>query len=81
MATDVNGVYLDWQTPQVRLLSHTTPDELEGYEFPAGSMGPKVLAACRFVRQTGQRAAFGALADLAEMIAGAAGTQVTTPAV
>jgi carbamate kinase len=79
MATDVDGVYLDWQTPQARLLSHTTPDELTGHDFPAGSMGPKVLAACWFVRQTGQRAVIGALADLEQMVAGAAGTQVSMP--
>jgi carbamate kinase len=78
MATDVDGVYLDWQTPQARLLRHTTPDELETYTFPAGSMGPKVMAACRFVRQTGRRAAIGALADLDKLVTGAAGTQVST---
>jgi carbamate kinase len=77
MATDVEGVYLDWQTPHARLLLHTTPEELESYEFPAGSMGPKVMAACRFVRQTGQRAAIGALTDLEKLVAGEAGTQVT----
>jgi carbamate kinase len=76
LATDVDGVYLDWQTPQARLLRHTTPQELEAYAFPAGSMGPKVSAACWFVRQTGQRAAIGALADLAKLVAGEGGTQV-----
>jgi carbamate kinase len=76
LATDVDGVYLGWQTPQNRLLRHTTPQELEAYTFPAGSMGPKVSAACWFVRQTGQRAAIGALDELAQLVAGAAGTQV-----
>jgi carbamate kinase len=42
-------------------------------------MGPKVSAACWFVRQTGQRAAIGALADLAQLVTGAAGTQVLAP--
>jgi carbamate kinase len=79
MATDVDGVYLDWQTPHARLLRHTTPDELARYEFAAGSMGPKVMAACWFVRQTGQRAAIGALADLEKLVTGKAGTQVTAP--
>ena len=32
--------------------------------FAAGSMGPKVEAACRFARATGKRAAIGELADL-----------------
>jgi carbamate kinase len=79
MATDVDGVYLNWQTPQAHLLSRTTPSELERYAFPAGSMGPKVMAACGFVRQTGQRAVIGALSDLEKMVAGQAGTQVTAP--
>ena len=38
-------------------------------------MGPKVEAACDFVRRTGQRAVIGSLADLPEMVAGVAGTQ------
>lgn len=33
--------------------------------FAAGSMGPKVEAACRFASATGKRAAIGALADSA----------------
>jgi carbamate kinase len=76
LATDVDGVYLDWHTPQSRLLRHTTPQELEAYTFPAGSMGPKVAAACWFGRQTGQRAAIGTFTDLARLVAGEAGTQV-----
>ena len=39
-------------------------------------MGPKVEAVCRFVDQTGQRAAIGQLEDLAGLVAGTAGTQV-----
>jgi len=44
--------------------------------FAAGSMGPKVDAACRFVRATGKNAAIGALDDLSRIIAGTAGTTV-----
>ena len=49
MATDTDGVYLDWGTPTARRLRRTTPAELAQYDFPAGSMGPKVAAACEFV--------------------------------
>jgi carbamate kinase len=45
--------------------------------FAAGSMGPKVAAACRFVEATGKTAAIGALGDLSRIIAGTAGTTVT----
>jgi carbamate kinase len=74
MATDAEGVYLDWGKPTARLLAHTTPDELSRYEFPAGSMGPKVESACEFVRVTGRTAAIGALADIEQIVEGQAGT-------
>ena len=41
MATDVDGVYLDWDSPEQRRLGRVKPEELAGYEFAAGSMGPK----------------------------------------
>lgn len=76
MATDVEGVFLDWGTPDARLIRQATPDEMDAYEFAAGSMGPKVEAACSFVRSTGNRAAIGALADIEAIVAGEAGTMV-----
>jgi carbamate kinase len=77
MATDVDGVYLHWGEPNQTRLNRVTPEELTGYEFPAGSMGPKVEAAARFVAKTGRRAAIGSLADIAGIVAGEAGTTVT----
>ena len=78
MATDVDGVYLDWGTPRQRRLDRVTPEELAGYQFAAGSMGPKVEAAARFAAKTGGRAAIGSLTDIAGIIAGTAGTNVVT---
>ena len=78
MATDVDGVYLHWGRPEQRRLGRVTPGELAGYEFAAGSMGPKVEAAARFVAKTGRRAAIGSLADIAGIVAGTAGTNVVT---
>ena len=75
MATDADGVYLNWGTDSAEKILTTTPDEIEKHEFEAGSMGPKVEAACDFVRRTGQRAVIGSLADLPAMVAGNAGTQ------
>ena len=75
MATDTDGVYLDWGTEEARRIERTTPDEIEKYEFAAGSMGPKVEAAADFVSRTGQRAFIGALADIPAMVEGTAGTQ------
>ena len=75
LATDASGVYLDWGTDDAKMIERTTPEEIEQFEFAAGSMGPKVEAAADFVRRTGQRAVIGALADLEAMVAGKAGTQ------
>jgi len=76
MATDVDGAYVDWGTPQQRKLEKVSVDELRGYDFPAGSMGPKIQAAVRFVELTGARAAIGALADIERIVEGDAGTQI-----
>ncbi len=78
MATDVDGVYLDWGQPSQRRLEQVTPDELRAISFPAGSMGPKVDAAAEFVEASGKRAAIGSLADLDGMVAGTAGTNVVS---
>ena len=78
MATDADAVYLDWNTPQAKAIKRISPDALKQHEFAAGSMGPKVEAACQFAEQTGKMAAIGALADLEEMVNGVAGTTVTT---
>lgn len=76
MATDVAGVYLHWNTDHAKQLYTTTPGELCIHHFAAGSMGPKVESACRFVTRTGRRAAIGALADIHALVSGKAGTQV-----
>jgi carbamate kinase len=76
MATDVDGVYADWGTPEQRRLERVTPEELSASSFAAGSMGPKVEAAIRFVDATGKRAAIGSLAQIEQIVDGTAGTQV-----
>jgi len=76
MATDVDGVYADWGTPTKRRIERATNDELRDSAFAAGSMGPKVQAAVRFVDRTGRRAAIGSLTDIDEIVSGGAGTQV-----
>jgi carbamate kinase len=76
MATDVDGVYEHWATPQQRRLERVTPEELRERNFAAGSMGPKVEAAARFVEATGKRAAIGSLADIGKIVEGLAGTNV-----
>lgn len=79
MTTDVDGVYRDWGTDRSRRIAHTTPDALRDHEFAAGSMGPKVTAAIRFVDRTGRQAAIGALTQIESIVDGVAGTQVYPP--
>ncbi len=76
MATDVDAVYEGWGTADQRRLSEVTVAELRALSFPAGSMGPKVEAAAKFVEATGKRAAIGALEDIEAIVGGTAGTNV-----
>jgi carbamate kinase len=76
MATDVDGVYLDWGTPDQQRIARATPAELEAMDLPAGSMGPKVAAAAEFATATGKRAAIGSLDDIDALVDGSGGTQV-----
>jgi carbamate kinase len=76
MATDVEGVFADWGTPEQRRIERISPEEIRASSFAAGSMGPKVDAAARFVERTGKRAAIGALEQIEAIVEGRAGTQV-----
>ena len=75
--TDVDGVYRDFGTPNAERIAETTVPELRDGAFPAGSMGPKIDAVCRFVEHTGSFAAIGSLADAAGLLDGSRGTRVT----
>jgi carbamate kinase len=77
LLTDVAGVYEGWGRGHARLLRETTVEELRGLDdLPAGSMGPKVEAACRFVEAGGRLAGIGALSSAPAILAGEAGTVV-----
>ncbi len=75
--TDVEAVYLDWGTSRQRAIRRAAPAELTEREFAAGSMGPKVAAACAFVERTGGRAVIGSIADAAKLVSGDAGTSIS----
>jgi carbamate kinase len=76
LATDVAAVYDDFDTAAQRPIARTTPSQLRARGFPAGSMGPKVEAVCRFVERTGGRGVIGALDQIDQLLSGRAGTQV-----
>ena len=77
MLTDVANVYVDYGTDKQRAIIAAHPDAMEEFSFASGSMGPKVKAACRFVRETGRGAAIGRLRDLRDVVAGRAGTLIS----
>ena len=75
--TDVPHVLRDFGTPEQTPIRMATPGGLRALDFAAGSMGPKVDAACRFVELTGGVAAIGRLEDAVPILRGEAGTIVT----
>jgi carbamate kinase len=77
MLTDVANVYIGFGTQNQKSIKAAHPDALEAMDFAAGSMGPKVLGACQFVRETGQQSAIGQLTDLKKIMDGEAGTLVS----
>ena len=78
--TDVPGVAVGFGTDDERWLDDVAVTELRRHQadghFRAGSMGPKVEAACRFVERTGGRAVIGDLGHAPEAVNGTAGTRV-----
>ena len=77
LLTDVAAVQDGYGTPQARPIRRATPAELRARSFPAGSMGPKIDAVCRFVEATGNPAAIGQLGAARALLTGAAGTLIT----
>jgi carbamate kinase len=77
MLTDVPNVFVNFGTEDQRAIRAASPDTLEEMDFAAGSMGPKVLGACKFVRETGKQSAIGKISDLTKIMAGTAGTLIS----
>lgn len=83
MATDADAVYLGYGTPDAVAVTEAHPDALltaHAAEFAPGSMLPKVIAAGDFARATGRPAMIGQLADIDALVAGTAGTRISTDA-
>ena len=80
IVTDVDAVYDGWGTPEQRAIRRATPEALMATEFAAGSMGPKVRAACSFAAETGGLAAIGSITDTGALLRGETGTIVTQDA-
>jgi carbamate kinase len=79
--TGVERVQIHYGTPQAKALHIVTVAEARRYlaegHFPAGSMGPKMEAACRFVEGGGSRCLITDVFKLQEALEGHTGTWVT----
>ncbi len=78
--TDVDSAYINYGKPDQKRLDVVTVSELEKYykegHFKPGSMGPKVLAAIRFIKHGGKKAMIGHLQKGYEVIKGESGTTI-----
>jgi len=79
LLTDVPGLFEGFGTPGSRLLRVATPAQLRDRSFEAGTMGPKVEAACRFAERTGGWASIGPLEAASAVVTGTAGTRIAAP--
>lgn len=78
--TDVEKVYLHYNTPNQQPLDIVSFKELKEYylsgEFPPGSMGPKILAALRFLEFGGDRVIISNIERGWEALQGKTGTLI-----
>jgi carbamate kinase len=80
MLTDVAAVYQPWSAPEQRAIRRISPSALSRFSFAAGSMAPKIQAACEFAEAIGGMAGIGLLKDAQAILAGAAGTVISADA-
>lgn len=80
IATDVEHVFLDFGTIDQRPFMRSTLAEVKKLysqgQFPPGSMGPKILAAIRFLEGGGEEVIICSLENLAKAVEGQAGTHI-----
>lgn len=78
--TGVERVALHFGKPEQRWLDTIRAAEARSFlaegHFPAGSMGPKIEAACQFVENGGKRALITDIFTIADALEGKTGTQV-----
>jgi carbamate kinase len=81
----VPRVSINFRRPDQRDLDHMTLEEAQRYleegQFPAGSMGPKIRAAIRFLEAGGGEVLITSPEMIAEAMAGRSGTRITAQSV
>ncbi|WP_152208136.1 carbamate kinase [Marinobacter changyiensis] len=75
LLTDVDAVYQDFGKDSARPLEQLTVTEARALDMPAGSMGPKLAAACDFA-DAGGLSGIGRLEDALAILEGRGGTRI-----
>ena len=75
--TEGGGIIPNYGKPEAKEMFTASPKDIRNYDFPAGSMKPKVLALCDFVEQTSGWAKVGDLQDFAEILDDKKGTKIS----
>ncbi len=79
--TNVEKVYINFNKKNQKALEKVTLDEIKKHydagEFPSGSMGPKVLAAIRFLESGGKKVIISSVEKGYEALNGKTGTHIT----
>jgi carbamate kinase len=80
IATDVDGVMADFDTPRQRLVKKLDIGRAEAFlqsgAAGRGSMAPKLEAAVQFLKSGGRRAVITSIARIIDGVKGSAGTQI-----
>lgn len=80
IATDTDSVYMDFATPSQRRLGWVSANDMQEHlkqgQFPAGSMGPKVESALRFLASGGKHVIITCYEQLIQAVEGSAGTHI-----
>lgn len=76
LLTDIDAVYFDWGMANQKAIRQATPAIMRQRDFAAGSMGPKVEAACTFAELAGGIAGIGRLDQALAILEGRSGTQI-----
>ena len=74
--TDVDHVMSDHGGANPQPITQGSIAEMRALEWAAGSMGPKIEAACRFAERTGRPARIGGLEHAADVLSGRSGTHI-----
>jgi carbamate kinase len=77
MLTDIEAICKDWGQSSEAAMRRISTHEIRQFAFAAGSMAPKVEAACEFAEQMGGLAGVGRLQDVSAILNGKAGTVIT----